>query len=240
MNSMLISNILCWNCRGISNPNTRNRLWELIKKHKPHILCLVETRANEDRCSCFCKKLSKDWDWAAVPALGLSGGLLTFWKKGIGLVTPLAISRNVIHLIISSVGFDGWILSFVYNPQGLSAQKLVWGELAKLSRIKVPWLVAGDFNAITSEAEHQGGSFNHYAAKSVLFNDFVSFNNLFDLGFTGNSFTWCNGQSGCARRWARLDRFFANLDWVSLFDSLSVLHLQRISSDHAPLFSIFV
>lgn len=57
-----------------------------------------------------------------------------------------------------------------------------------------------------------------------------------DLGFSGSPFTWCNGQSGCARWWARLDRFLANVEWMDFFDSYSVAHLQRISLDHSPLF----
>lgn len=54
------------------------------------------------------------------------------------------------------------------------------------------------------------GSFNYYSIKSQFFNEFVSLNWLMDLGFMGSNYTWCNGQSGLARRWARLDRFLAN------------------------------
>lgn len=57
---------------------------------------------------------------------------------------------------------------------------------------------------------------------------------MLDLGFFGPSYTWCNGQLGCAQRWARLDRFLANLG-VDLFKNFSVSHLKCISSDHAPL-----
>lgn len=34
-------------CRGLWNSNMRNRMWELIKKHQPQIVFLVETRANK-------------------------------------------------------------------------------------------------------------------------------------------------------------------------------------------------
>lgn len=55
MFSMDLSNILCWNCRGLWNSNMRNRMWELIKKHQPQIVFLVETRADEERVSQFFK-----------------------------------------------------------------------------------------------------------------------------------------------------------------------------------------
>ena len=71
-------------------------------------------------------------------------------------------------------------------------------------------LVTGDFNAIIFSNEHKGGSFSRNFIKLKYFNDFVSCTGLFDLGFVGPSFTWCNNQHGLARRWATLDRFIGN------------------------------
>lgn len=67
-----------------------------------------------------------------------------------GSVTPLVLSRNMLHLVISSSYSEGMIFSFVYNPQVLSAQVQVWKELSKLAKIGIPWMVVGDFNAISS------------------------------------------------------------------------------------------
>ena len=55
-----------------------------------------------------------------------------------------------------------------------------------------------------------GSSFNNFACKSRHFNDFVSRNYLFDLGFVNPNFAWCNGQRSLAKHWARLDRLLAN------------------------------
>lgn len=107
--------------------------------------------------------------------------------------TPLAMSLNDMHLVISSNHLDELILSIMYNFLALLVQVRVWSKLSKLSRLGAPWVIIGDFNAIRLEAEHRGGNFNHYAAKSNYFNDFINFNNLFDLVFSRPSFTWCNG-----------------------------------------------
>lgn len=196
MNSIVITNILYWNCRGISNVNTKNRIWDMQNKYNPQILCLVETKVNEGRCHSFCRKMSRNWDWVALPSLGMSGGIMTLWKKNIGTVTLIAMSRNIILLVVSTNYMDGWILSVVYNPQMISAQTQVWTELSKFSCLMLPWLMVWDFNAIRLDEEHREGSFRHYIAKSKNFNDFICFNSLFDLGFFGHSFTWCNGQQG--------------------------------------------
>ncbi|KAJ0972477.1 hypothetical protein J5N97_020436 [Dioscorea zingiberensis] len=108
-------------------------------------------------------------------------------------------------------------------------------ELSIFSSFQLPWILAGDFNAILNTDEHRGGCFDHYSLKSKFFNQFISDNHLFDLGFIGSPYTWCNNQLGLARRWARLDRILANNDWLTKFDSYFVKHLPRTASDHSPL-----
>ncbi|KAJ0960519.1 hypothetical protein J5N97_001609 [Dioscorea zingiberensis] len=108
-------------------------------------------------------------------------------------------------------------------------------ELEIFSSFDLPWILLGDFNAILTNEEHRGGRFDYYNPKSKLFNEFINVNHLFDLGYIGSPFTWCNNQLGLARRWARLDRFLANNDWVSKFDSYFNKHLPRTASDHSPL-----
>lgn len=40
-------------------------------------------------------------------------------------------------------------------------------------------------------------------------------------------FTWFNGQAVLAGCWARLDKFLANPQWTSHFDSYEISHLPR-------------
>ncbi|XP_071912247.1 uncharacterized protein [Coffea arabica] len=58
---------------------------------------------------------------------------------------------------------------------------------------------------------------------------------IFDVGFSGASFTWSNNRRNRARISKRLDRFLVNGACLDLFDAISVLHLTRHPSDHAPL-----
>ncbi|KAJ0960379.1 hypothetical protein J5N97_001796 [Dioscorea zingiberensis] len=227
--------ILCWNCRGSSNPKTLNRIKSLIRRCQPDLVCLVETRADSNRIDNFCKKFNKGWHWAGIPSQGMSGGIVTLWKQRVGMVTPLATTKLCLHLIISSENPREWVLSVVYNAQSIQIQRSLWHNLEIFSSFQIPWVLAGDFNAIRNTEEHRGGGFDHYSTKSRLFNGFVNENCLLDLGFIGSPYTWCNNQLGLARRWARLDRFLANSDWVSKFDTYFINHLPRTASDHSPL-----
>lgn len=225
--------IFCWNCRGISNRSTMDRIRSTMAQINPNILCLLETKANTDRVHRFCDTLRNKWNWAAIPAFGLSGGILVLWNHLVGRVTPIATSRWALHLVISAVG-SNWILTVIYNSQLISDHKFLWKQLSGMNSLNIPWLLCGDFNAISSYEDHRGGSFKNYAAKANIFSNFILDNSLIDLGFTGPRFTWCNGQDGMACCWARLDRFLANPSWFSTSQNFSNKHLAKTNSDHSP------
>jgi hypothetical protein len=65
--------------------------------------------------------------------------------------------------------------------------------------------------------------------------DFVNSNALVDLGFVGNRFTWSNHRSGSANIRERLDRGFANQNWVHIFPNSLIKHFPAIQSDHCPI-----
>lgn len=50
----------------------------------------------------------------------------------------------------------------------------------------------------------------------------------------GSKYTWTNKRKGKAMIEERLDRFFENSDWLSLFPKCYVRHLARMHSDHSP------
>ncbi|KAJ0981709.1 hypothetical protein J5N97_009964 [Dioscorea zingiberensis] len=199
------------------------------------MVCLVETRADKSRATRFCEKMSKFWEWAAIPAQGMSGGIIILWKQRIGMVTPITNSRFYLHLILSTEKPKHWVLTVIYNAQSLILQNRVWNDLSYMSSLNLPWVLVGDFNAILTTEDHRGGSFDHYSAKSKSFNNFVSNNQLLDLGYHGSPFTWSNNQNGLARRWARLDKFLANTVWLGNFDNYVIKHLTRTASDHSPI-----
>lgn len=227
--------IVCWNCRGVSGRDTSARIKQLMKQLNPFIFCLVETRADNSRLDIFCSKLGQKWAWAAIAADGFSGGLIVIWQKQLGKVSPLARSRYVLHLVVTNVKNESWILSTVYNSNHYQVQTTVWYELSGIASLNLPWILIGDFNTIASLDEFQGGSRSYYRRKARVFSDFISVNNLFDVNYTGSRFTWCNNQYGVARKWARLDRCLINSCCAAHLGKYYLKHLPRLFSDHAPL-----
>ncbi|XP_058071071.1 uncharacterized protein LOC131220116 [Magnolia sinica] len=111
----------------------------------------------------------------------------------------------------------------------------LWGDLAAQSSVFAgPWIVCGDFNAVTSNAERIGGN-SLSTTSSREFQAAINQASLQDAGFSGNAFTWCNNRSGPNRKWTRLDRALCSSAWLHLLPSFLVQHLPRIHSDHSPL-----
>ena len=68
-----------------------------------------------------------------------------------------------------------------------------------------------------------------------MFRECLSGCGLFDLGFVGQHFTWCNGRLGEQRTLVRLDRIVANEKWLNMFPEAKVFHKAMAASDHCLL-----
>ena len=55
------------------------------------------------------------------------------------------------------------------------------------------------------------------------------------MAFCGSKYTWCN-QQGADIIYMRLDRAFANVEWLQQFQNIKIHNLVDTTSDHSPLF----
>lgn len=53
--------LLCWNCRGLGNPQTIQELGDLIQAQDPVVVFIVETWLTEARLNFFFFKEAKFW-----------------------------------------------------------------------------------------------------------------------------------------------------------------------------------
>lgn len=92
----------------------------------------------------------------------------------------------------------------------------------------------GDLNAIKSISEKHGGCQNFNPANKE-FKNFINDRRLVDMAYVGPAFTWSNGAVTEDPIFGRLDRVLCTTDWLFMFPDNGVLHLPRVSSDHAPI-----
>jgi hypothetical protein len=145
------------------------------------------------------------------------------------------VTDQAIHASIQvSPSQPQWLLSAVYASPNLETRLKFWDHLVNFaSTHNVPWVVAGDFNDILSSHEKLSSTPANSRRMNV-FHNCLDACNLLDLGFNGPRFTWTNKRDrGLVME--RLDQFFCNPSWQTMFVKSIVLHLPRVHSDHTPI-----
>ncbi|XP_019186483.1 PREDICTED: uncharacterized protein LOC109181186 [Ipomoea nil] len=128
-----------------------------------------------------------------------------------------------------------WSFAAVYGSPSLTLRRKLFTDLTRQSMgIHEPWLVAGDFNSVTSPDEVSNPD-NWHSSRCADFTDWIFQEGLIDLGFLGTKFTWMRGTNQASFRGARLDRGLCNADWKIMFPDSLIEHLPIHNSDHAPL-----
>ena len=98
----------------------------------------------------------------------------------------------------------------------------------------LPWIVAGDFNAITNLEEKRGGIAQLGPSSSMLRGNIGSLN-LIDVKPRSRIFTCNNRRSGKEAILERLDRFLVSYFWLDIRWSTRSEILDWRGFDHWPI-----
>ena len=222
----MLMNCLSWNYRGLGQQWAVLELTDLVKKHSPSILFLMETRSKDHKLKTLCSKLHLE-NVFIESRVNTGGGLALYLKDGINLKvldsTPTFIDA------IGNLGMDdAWQLTSFYPTTANWEHS--WAQLKHPSlKLDLPWLCVGDFNEITKDEEKKGGP-DRPEQQMREFREALDFCGFRNLGFLGAPFNWCNNQFDREVTWIWLDRGVATPAWTQLFH-----HIQGTLSDHCPL-----
>lgn len=147
----------------------------------------------------------------------------------------IATHPQFILLKVHDKKSSDWFVSFVYGSPTTHLRRKLWEDM-KLQNFHIsgPWIVLGDFNCVLSANEVSNNhSFSYNNASS--FAKWVFEEELLDLGFSGQTFTWMCGANPQSTKGARLDRALCNMEWRDRFPEATVMHLPIIGSDHCPV-----
>ena len=95
-------------------------------------------------------------------------------------------------------------------------------------------MIIGDFNDIRCKEEKWGGR----DREEWTFRDFREFirrNNLVDIGFEGEPWTWRNSWDEKVEIKERLDRGLCSPEWLEVFNNAKCTHVENWASDHSIL-----
>lgn len=227
--------VAAWNCRGIGKDSTVRRLKEIHQKYLLDIICLSETKQNDNYIRDLCCDLGFQ-NFVSVPPVGLSGGLVLFCKQEVD-ITVLFQSA---HLIDCKINFNGFSFYFscVYGYPERQYRHLLWERLERIAvHRQGSWFITGDFNEILNHNEKTGGN----VRSDSSFNDFrqmIRTCDFSDIKPIGNRFSW-TGKRGNHDVSCCLDRAMGNTEWHQQFPAAETHFLELGESDHRPLITFF-
>ena len=216
-------NMLIWNIRGVSRRDSQQYLRDLCVQNRIRLLVLIEPMTDEAQLDSIRQLFF--FDKARV---FLEGKIWVFWFNEL-IINSLELAEQLLHMHVSfTYGYSVWF-SAVYAKCTRVGRRSLWQALEQVNVGNDPWMVAGDFNVISSAEERMGGA-EANMTNMEEFHSAIFKCSLNDAGFDGSPFTWTNGSL-----WQRLDRVLINEAWSDMFDFTRVSHLMRGRSDHAPL-----
>ncbi|KAJ6670143.1 hypothetical protein OIU85_014250 [Salix viminalis] len=190
----------------------------------------VPPATQRDKTNCGSKALNVATNlgfshYHIVDATGFSGGIWLLWNgSSVSLQVIAHASQSIAALV--HVRNKCWLLTVVYANPNPRIRESLWTYFDGLARASnLPWLVMGDFNDISCASEKCDGNFD---SRGSAFVDWISRNQLIDLGFSGSKFTWCNKKNAEGIIWKRIDRGLSNIAWRLMFpEALSLSFAQN-------------
>lgn len=204
---------ISWNIRRIYNSTAKRNLNSLLKKCKPFMVLIQETKCSNWTDSLMDSIWSRKYHgWLTYPAEGLSGGLLLSWDSTLVTLLDHKCFKHWIWFMGKSC-FNNEILNIIniYAPQVNGSKRCLWLEIQSIliSYQQEPIAIMGDFNSIRSNLEAENCIYRNVDASDL--NDFIIRNNLWDIPLQGHKFTWF----GSSNKMSKLDRVLINVNWPS-------------------------
>lgn len=91
----------------------------------------------------------------------------------------------------------------------------------------------GDCNIIREDRECIGGQ--PRSLQAMEDSDQCNTCGLVETRTSRETISWCNGHEVENRKWAKLDRAMANINFINQFHSTSMEYLSKKTSDHRPM-----
>ena len=146
-------NYLNWNCRGLGQSQAALELTNLVKKHFPSILFLMETKSKDHNLKKLCSKLHLENVFIKT-RINTGGGLALYWKAVIDLKV-LDSTPTYIDAVVNPGMDDAWRLTSFYGNPITTSEEHSWALLKHLClKLDLPWLCVWVFNKITKAEEN--------------------------------------------------------------------------------------
>lgn len=243
--------MISWNVNGIRSVLNKGIFMPFVQKEKPDILCLQETKAQQDQVPLDLPGYYPFWNSAEKK--GYSGTLILSREKPLAITYGMGIDEHDREGRVITAEYDQFYLVNVYTPNSKRdlarlPYRQVWdAEFLKcLKRLekKKPVVFCGDLNVAHKEIDLANPDRNH-RTHGFTDEERAGFTNLVEGGFLdtfrefvqeGGHYTWWNPMANCRPRnigW-RIDYFLVSRSLRPLLKEAFIMpHV--MGSDHCPV-----
>lgn len=244
--------LISWNVNGIRSVLKKGALLDLIKKEKPDILCLQETKAQSEDCDGFLPDGCHAY-WNSALKKGYAGTAILTGKKPLGVTCGMGVAEHDGEGRVMTAEYPEFYLVNVYTPNSkrdLSRlgyrQKWDRDFLAYLKKLekKKPVIFCGDLNVAHQEIDLT------YPKANVKNHGFTpeeraGFDRIVQAGFIdtfreftkeGGHYTWWSQMGNCRQKnigW-RIDYFCISKALRPRLKSAKILR-EVFGSDHCSV-----
>ncbi|XP_039158524.1 uncharacterized protein LOC120288534 [Eucalyptus grandis] len=222
--------------RGLGDPVKQDDVRNFVRSNNLCCVGIIETKISSAASISVALALLPGWSWVNNYSHSHKGRIWVGWNPRdvdflVNAVSVQAIHSRLLWLVSGKVLF----LSVVYAEHRFNSRRPLWEDLIQTSGTlsSVPWIVAGDFNAIQDPSDRVGGT-NAWIPAFDEFRDCLVQAGLDDLRFTGFRYTWSTS-SGINRKQRKIDRVLVNGCWNSVFSFSEAAFLPPGISDHTPM-----
>ena len=225
--------IISFNVRGLGGKAKSLCLRTLFTSLKPDVILLQETMCSSLPALLAFSKILPSWEFCAVDALGLSGGILTAWNPRVVRCKAFRIYAGLlIQASFRGLSYPISILN-VYGPY--KDRGTFWDNAFDSGFLGAPDLILGGDLNLTLNSSEIWGTKSCSDPLSSYFKGLFDSLELLDIAPPCAGPTWRNGRADSEGISKRLDRFLIS---GHLLPSLGLYrvwtHCSDIS-DHYPI-----
>ncbi|XP_021775227.1 uncharacterized protein LOC110739084 [Chenopodium quinoa] len=195
-----------WNVRGLNDPCKVADIKQLLNRTKTDVLCLLETRVKQKKCTGIQKQISHGLSWVCNYSCSEKGRIWLGWKSERLHIEVITVHTQFIHCIVSSLDYSRHVaVSFVYGLHDIHDRRELWSGIRAIGPVSLPWICTGDFNSILQDGDRINGSeITDYEVRD--FKDFIEDMGFVEIKSKGSRFYWSNKAYCGPRTQTRIDR----------------------------------
>eukprot|EP00253_Pinus_taeda_P011292 PITA_11292 len=229
--------IISLNIRGLNSKGKQRYMKEKLKKEKPSIMILQETKVSVQQLEEIINKNKLQYEVMGQDAIGSAGGIAILWNPNDIILEGWTSMTRILTGIGRIVGTkEKVVISGVYGPHTPGEKESFMQNMKVIRRIYLEpaWVIGGDFNLIRSLEEKKGG-IRKADQYMEMFNDMIDELRLVDIQTINGICTWNNRRGGKNQIALRLDRFLVSEPVMNKDVFVEAKIMPCLGSDHWPI-----